>query len=163
MSEIQKCPNLVRRGGSTFFKNVWNSKMSQMSEGGEGSTLIGTLSQIFSFFFSDASPKRKYRHMFVILFHILSWPLFSFFFVMALLREGFNKKDMTYLGLRLKLGGGQGGSKDSTLLMVYFLSLKRASNWLEIFPHHIKGPKFWGGEGSAEVQQKGKVFRSAQT
>ena len=32
--------------------------MSQMSEGGEGSTLIGTLSQIFSFFFfSDASPK----------------------------------------------------------------------------------------------------------
>ena len=50
MSEIQKCPNLVRRGGSTFFKNVWNSKMSQMSEGGEGSTLIGTLSQIFSFF-----------------------------------------------------------------------------------------------------------------
>ena len=31
-----------------------------MSEGGEGSTLIGTLSQIFSFFFSDASPN-KYR------------------------------------------------------------------------------------------------------
>ena len=35
--------------------------MSQMSEGGEGSTLIGTLSQIFSFFFSDASPKKVLR------------------------------------------------------------------------------------------------------
>ena len=35
MSEIQKCPNLVRGGGeSTFFKNVPNSKMSQRSEGG---------------------------------------------------------------------------------------------------------------------------------
>ena len=36
MSEIQKCPNLVRRegGGSTFFKNVPNSKMSQSAEGG---------------------------------------------------------------------------------------------------------------------------------
>ena len=44
-------------GGSTFFKNVWNSKMSQRSEG-EGSTLIGTLSQIFSIFYFDASPKR---------------------------------------------------------------------------------------------------------
>ena len=35
------------------------SKMSQMSEGGEGATLIETLSQIFSFFFSDASPNRN--------------------------------------------------------------------------------------------------------
>ena len=34
MSEIQKCPNLVRGGGSTFFKSVPNSKMSQRSEGG---------------------------------------------------------------------------------------------------------------------------------
>ena len=56
MSEIQKCPNLVRGGGSTFFKNVPNSKMSQRSEGG-GSTLIGTLSQIFSIFYFDGSPK----------------------------------------------------------------------------------------------------------
>ena len=56
MSEIQKCPNLVRRGGSTFFKNVPNSKMSQRSEGG-GSTLIWTLSQIFSIFYFDGSPK----------------------------------------------------------------------------------------------------------
>ena len=35
MSEIQKCPNLVRGGGgvAAFFKNVWNSKMSQLSYG----------------------------------------------------------------------------------------------------------------------------------
>ena len=59
MSEIQKCPNLVRRGGSTFFKNVPNSKMSQRSEGG-GSTLIGTLSQIFSIFYFDGSPNQFY-------------------------------------------------------------------------------------------------------
>ena len=77
MSEVQKCPNLIRgegaaffknvwnskmsqfgkKGGSAFFKNVWNSKMSQRSEGGEGSTLIGTLSQIFSIFYFDGSPK----------------------------------------------------------------------------------------------------------
>ena len=48
MSEIQKCPNLVRGGGSTFFKNVPNSKMSQMSEGG-GSTLIGTFPKFSPF------------------------------------------------------------------------------------------------------------------
>ena len=58
MSEIQKCPNLVRGGGggSTFFKNVPNQKMSQRSEGGGESTLIGTLSQIFSIFYFDGSP-----------------------------------------------------------------------------------------------------------
>ena len=33
MSEIQKCPNLVRGGGSTFFKNVLNLEMPQRSEG----------------------------------------------------------------------------------------------------------------------------------
>ena len=66
--------------------------------------------------------------MFISLITYFRGLFFSLFLVMALLREGFNKKDMTYLGLRLKLGGGQGGSKDSTLLMVYFLSLKRASN-----------------------------------
>ena len=43
MSEIQKCPNLVRGGGGQPF-----SKMSE--------TLIGTLSQIFSIFYFDASP-----------------------------------------------------------------------------------------------------------
>ena len=59
MSEIQKCPNLVRGGESAFFKNVWNSKMSQRSEGGGGgSTLIGTLSQISSIFYFDASPNK---------------------------------------------------------------------------------------------------------
>ena len=57
MSEIQKCPNLVRGGGSTILKNVSNSKMSQRSEG--GSTLIGTLSQIFSIFYFDASPNKE--------------------------------------------------------------------------------------------------------
>ena len=38
MSDIKKCPNLVR--GVTFFKNVPNSKMSQRSEGG-GQPLLG--------------------------------------------------------------------------------------------------------------------------
>ena len=61
----------------TFIKNVWNSKMSQFGQrgGGQhfskmsqiqkcpkgrkggGSTLIGTLSQIFSIFYFDGSPK----------------------------------------------------------------------------------------------------------
>ena len=50
--------------------------MSQMSEGGEGATLIGTLSQIFPFFFSDASPKyRWYRSTY--LFATLLQGLFS--------------------------------------------------------------------------------------
>ena len=56
MSEIQKCPNLVRGGGATFIRNVPNSKMTQRSEGGGGATLIWTLSQIFSIFYFDASP-----------------------------------------------------------------------------------------------------------
>ena len=90
MSEIEKCPNLVRWGGVNIFQNCpkiknvpkigggggnpnWDivqnfpfswvlkgttgnvSKMSQRSEGG-GATLIGTLSQIFSIFYFDASP-----------------------------------------------------------------------------------------------------------
>ena len=50
-----------QRGGSTFFKNVPNSKISQRSEGGGGSTLIGTLSQIFLIFYLDGSPKEGYR------------------------------------------------------------------------------------------------------
>ena len=60
MSEIQKCPNLVRGGGGQHF-----SKMSEIQKcpkcrrGGEGATLIGTLSQIFTFFYFDASPKHK--------------------------------------------------------------------------------------------------------
>ena len=53
-----KCPNLVRGGGGQHF-----SKMSEIQKcpkgrrGGEGSTLFGTLSQIFSIFYFDASPK----------------------------------------------------------------------------------------------------------
>ena len=50
-SEKQKCPNFnlgilkIEGEGSLFFKNV------------QISTLIGTLSQIFSIFYFDASPK----------------------------------------------------------------------------------------------------------
>ena len=57
MSEIQKCPNLGRGGGGQHF-----SKMSEIQKcpkgrkGGGGSTLIGTLSHIFSIFYFDASP-----------------------------------------------------------------------------------------------------------
>ena len=53
MSEIQKCPNLVRGGGGQHF-----SKMSEIQKCPKGgSTLIGTLSQIFSIFYFDGSPK----------------------------------------------------------------------------------------------------------
>ena len=34
MSEIQKVLNLIRRGGVEFLKKFWNSKMSELSEGG---------------------------------------------------------------------------------------------------------------------------------
>ena len=37
-------------GGSEFFHNFWNSKYSELSEGGGGSSLIGNFSQIFPFF-----------------------------------------------------------------------------------------------------------------
>ena len=58
MSEIQNCPNLVRGGINIFqkcpkFKNV-------PKVGGGGSTLIGTLSQIFSIFYFDGSPNRPW-------------------------------------------------------------------------------------------------------
>ena len=58
MSEIQKCPNLVRGGGGQYF-----SKMSQIQKcpkcrKGGGSTLIWTLSQIFLIFYFDGSPNR---------------------------------------------------------------------------------------------------------
>ena len=56
MSEIQKVLNLIRRGGTEVFKKFWNSKSSELSEGG-GSSLIGNFSHIFRFFFSDVSPK----------------------------------------------------------------------------------------------------------
>ena len=45
-----------RGGGVNIFQKCLKFKMSQRSEGG-GSTLIGTLSQIFSIFYFDGSPK----------------------------------------------------------------------------------------------------------
>ena len=51
MSEIQKCPNLVRRGGQHFSKMSEIQKCPKGRRGGEGSTLIVTLSQIFSIFY----------------------------------------------------------------------------------------------------------------
>ena len=57
MSEIQKCPNLVRGGGDQHF-----SKMSEIQKcpkcrrGGRGQPLLGHCPK-FSLFFSDASPK----------------------------------------------------------------------------------------------------------
>ena len=59
MSDIQKCPNLVR-GGVNIFQKCLKFKNVPNVGGGGGSTLIGTLSQIFSFFFSDASPKKVF-------------------------------------------------------------------------------------------------------
>ena len=52
MSEIQKCPNLIRGGGSFFqkclkFKKVWNFRWGGW---GRGSSLFGNFSQIFPFF-----------------------------------------------------------------------------------------------------------------
>ena len=60
MSEIQKCPNLVRGGGGGEV-NIF-SKMSEIKKcpkgrkGGGGATPIGKLSQIFSIFYLDGSP-----------------------------------------------------------------------------------------------------------
>ena len=51
MSENQKCLNLIREGGSAIFKNVWNSKKSEISDGEGGSSLFGNYSQIFPSFF----------------------------------------------------------------------------------------------------------------
>ena len=52
MSEIQKCPNLVRRGGGSIFQKCLKFKNVPKVGGG----LIGTLSQIFSIFYLNASP-----------------------------------------------------------------------------------------------------------
>ena len=59
MSEIQKCPNLVRGagGGDNIFQKCLKFKnVPNVGGGGGGSTLIGTLSQIFSIFYFDVSP-----------------------------------------------------------------------------------------------------------
>ena len=58
--------------------------MSQRSEGWEGSTLIGTLSQIFSIFYFDASPKLAdlslfcFFAIFFAIFCILSQPQLNY-------------------------------------------------------------------------------------
>ena len=57
MSEIQKCPNLVRGGGVNIFQKCPKFKNVPKVGRGGGSTLIGTLSQIFSIFYFDGSPK----------------------------------------------------------------------------------------------------------
>ena len=58
MSEMKKnVPIWSEGGGSKFFKNVWNSKMSQMLKGGGGVNPNWDMSQIFSLFYFDASPK----------------------------------------------------------------------------------------------------------
>ena len=57
MSEIQKCPNLVRKGGVNIFQKCPKFKnVANVGRGG-GSTLIGTLSQIFSIFYFDGAPR----------------------------------------------------------------------------------------------------------
>ena len=56
MSENQKCLNLIRAGGSAIFKNVRNSKKSEISGVEGGSSLFRNFSQIFPFFY-DGSPK----------------------------------------------------------------------------------------------------------
>ena len=56
MSEIQKCPNLVRGGGGQNFSKMSQIQKCPKGRKGGGSTLIGTLSQIFSIFYFDGSP-----------------------------------------------------------------------------------------------------------
>ena len=49
-----------QRGGVNIFQKCLKFKnVPNVGGGGEGATLIGTLSQIFSFFFSDASPNKS--------------------------------------------------------------------------------------------------------
>ena len=58
----QKCPNFnlgilkTEGGGQHFSKMSEIQKCPKGRRGGEGSTLIGILSQIFSIFYFDASP-----------------------------------------------------------------------------------------------------------
>ena len=66
MSKIQKLSQFGQRGGGQHF-----SKMSEIQKcpkgrrGGVGSTLIGTLSQIFSIFYFDASPNINQYSMYI--------------------------------------------------------------------------------------------------
>ena len=56
MFEIKKCPNLVRGGGVNIFQKCPKFKNVPKVGRGGGSTLIGTLSQIFLIFYFDGSP-----------------------------------------------------------------------------------------------------------
>ena len=58
MSEIQKCPNLIRGGGGGkhFSKMSEIQKSLKFPKGGGGSSLFGNFPQIFPFFFYDGSP-----------------------------------------------------------------------------------------------------------
>ena len=48
-----------KRGGISIFQKCLKFKnVAKVGGGGEGSTLIGTLSQIFSIFYFDASPNK---------------------------------------------------------------------------------------------------------
>ena len=58
MSEIQKCPNLVRGGGGNIFQKCLKFKNVPKVGGGGGPTLIGTLSK-FSRFFILTPPLRS--------------------------------------------------------------------------------------------------------
>ena len=48
------------KGGSAIFKNVWNLKKSEISDGEGGSSLFGNFSQFFPFYFYDGSPYCRY-------------------------------------------------------------------------------------------------------
>ena len=50
-----------RKGGGSIFQKCLKFKNVPNVGGGGGSTLIGTLSQIFSLFFSDASPNNSFN------------------------------------------------------------------------------------------------------
>ena len=55
-SQFQTFLNLVRGGGSEFFNNFWNSKSSELSEGGGGIKPNWEFFPNFPVFFSDAFP-----------------------------------------------------------------------------------------------------------
>ena len=56
MSEIQKCPNLVRGGGVSIFQKCLKFKNVPKVEGGGGVIPNWDIVQIFSIFYFDASP-----------------------------------------------------------------------------------------------------------
>ena len=56
MSEIQKCPNLVKGGGGQHFSKLSEIQKCPKVRRGGGSTL----SQILSIFYFDASPREVY-------------------------------------------------------------------------------------------------------